>query len=439
MKPTIKIPIKESRAELEALHKSSSSFLQPRIQMFIILLKEPIITKSQLSRRLNVAYNSISKWYELYYNGGIEKLLEVRRGKYRHGNGSTPGFSAELYAAIEKKHANEPFQSYVELHQWVKSNYFASIKYSTLIKYIDIYFGESLKVTRMLQMPVKESIISLQAIHARCLPRMKPRIEMLLVLKQNKRISRLNLANKLNVSYGSIIKWSNIYRQGGIEKLLEYKLTLVITPEVFDFIEKQFQQNKFENFSELYRMVNKNYLPGIKYYTLHRYVHRHFRSELDTAKALHMPIKETTQELKDFHNRSSATRKQRIKMLLSLKENPTLTKMELAGICCVAVGSIHRWCKLYKLGGFNSMLEIKVRGRKRLELPIEIHGSIAKKIKLNPNLSVMDLHEWVNSFYKQNMSYNKLYRYIRRHFPLPSNNITTTRRTNEGQAFSRVA
>src|ERR1700739_2436158 len=401
MKPIIDIDIKESKAELEEFYKNSSSFLQPRIQMFLMLLKEPHLTKSQLARRLNVVYNSISKWQELYNKGGIEKLMEVRRGKYRLGNGSAMGFSANIYEAIEKRHAAEPFQSYVELHKWVKKNYLPILKYSTLIKYIDIHYGGSFKITRILELPIKESITDLQAMHTRCLPRMKPRIEMIMALKQNGRMSRINLANKLKVSYGSVIKWSNIYKEGGIEKLLEYKLTLIITPEVYAYIEKQFHQNRFSNFSELYRKISKDYLPDIKYYTLHRYVHRHFRNELDIAKALSMPIKETMQELNEILSRNSGDKKRRIKMLLSLKENPSLTKMELGDMCGVAVGSIHRWCSLYKHGGLNRMLEIKMRGRKRLELPDEVDSLLAKKMKREPDTSVKDLHEWLKSFYKQ--------------------------------------
>jgi transposase len=438
MKPIIDIDIKESKAELDELYKNSSSFLQPRIQMFLMLLKEPHLTKSQLARRLNVVYNSISKWQELYNTGGIEKLMEVRRGKYRLGNGSAMGFSANVYEAIEKRHAAEPFQSYVELHQWVKKNYLPVLKYSTLIKYIDIHYGGSFKVMRILELPIKESVTDLQAIHARCLPRMKPRIEMLIALKQNGKISRANLANKLKVSYGSVIKWSNIYKEGGIEKLLEYKLTLIITPEVYTYIEKQFQQNKFANFSELYRKISKDYLPDIKYYTLHRYVHRHFRDELDTAKAMHMPIPETMEDLKDVYSRNSGERKRRVKMLMALKEKPSLTKMELGDIAGVAVGSIHRWCNIYRQGGIDQLLDIKMRGRKRLELPDEVDRMLAKKIKREPDASVKDLHEWVKSFYKQPMSYNKLYRYIRRNFDAPAS-LSYGRKMSEPRAFSRVA
>ncbi len=438
MKPIKQLPIKESLNELESIHKNCSSFLKPRIQMFIILSEEPVITKSQLARRLDVAYNSISKWYELYANGGIGKLMEVKRGKYRNRNGNAIGFSPDIYNAIERRHKIEPFQSYVELHAWVKDNHLPGIKYSTLIKYLGMYFGETLTVTRILELPIKESITDLQTIHARCLPRIKPRIEMLMTLKQNDKMSRLDLANKLNVSYGSIIKWSGIYREGGLEKLLEYKLTLVITPEVFTFIEKQFEQNKFQNFSELYRKVSKNYLPNIKYYTLHRYVHRHFKGELDAAKALNMPIKETVQNLQDMYSKCSAERKQRIRMLMLLKANPSYTKMELANLAGVAVGSIHRWCRLYKDCGLNSMLEMKVRGRKRLQLPTEVHSMIAKKIRHSPDMNITELHDWVTSFYKQGMTYNKLYRYVRRHFNVAPN-LNPNGRMTDNNTLSKVA
>ncbi|MGP8214318.1 MAG: hypothetical protein ACLQQ4_02010 [Bacteroidia bacterium] len=436
MKPIKQLPIKESVAELEVLYNNASSFLKPRIQMFIILSNTPVITKSEMARRLNVAYNSITKWYELYRDGGVEKLLEVRRGKYRNKNGN--GFGPEIFSAIENRHAGEPFQSYVELHEWVRKNYLPGIKYSTFMKYIYIQFGESLKITRILELPVKESMADLQALHARCLPRMKPRIEMLMALRQNGKISRFNLANKINASYGSVIKWSNIYRNGGIEKLVEYKLSLVITPEIFTFIEGQFHENKFENFSALYRKVRKSYLPGLKYYTLHRYVHRHFRSEIEATKAMQMPIRETVKELQDMYSKVSNDRKQRIRMLMLLKANPGYAKKELAHLSGVAIGSIHRWCTLYKQSGLDRMLEIKMRGRKRFELPAEIHSLLEKKYMQNPGINITELYEWFVSIYKQGITYNKLYRYVRVHFA-SAPKVSYSHRLMENQSFSRVA
>jgi transposase len=438
MKPIKHISIKESADELTELYKESKDFLKPRIQLLMLLAQNPVTTKPKLARKLDVAYNSITKWLELYREGGLEKLLEIKRGKYKSPDRRTLGFSPEIYAAIEKQHKTEPFQTYVELHTWIKDKYFPSIKYSTLIKYLNLHFGEELKIGRILELLIKESITELEALEVKCLPRIKPRVKMLITLKQNEQMSRAELAKRLNVSYGSILKWTNIYRQGGIDEMLKYNLELVITPEVLKYIEKQFQQDKFNNFSALYKEVSKKYLPGIKYYTLHRYIHRHFASELDAAKVLRMPVKESIEQLEDLYQRSSASKKQRIKMLLSLKTMPGLTKIELAKLSGVAVGSIHRWYKLYKEGGFNRLMEIRLRGRKRLELPSNIHNSIDRKLKSNPDMNLTELHTWVKTFHKSNLSYNKLYRYVRRHFiELPDVNFNT--RLIEDRAFNRVA
>jgi len=438
MKPIKQIPIKESLTELEALHKSSKDFLKPRIKLLMILAKDPVTTKSRLAHRLDVAYNSITKWHELYEKGGIDKLLEMNRGKYKTPDRRTLGFLPEVYQAIETRHKGEPFQTYVELHTWLKAHYFPVIKYSTMIKYLDIHFGESLKIGRILDIQIKESIAQLVSIHDKCLPRIKPRIKMLITLKRNEKMSRIELARELNVSYGSVLKWAAIYMQGGIDELTKYNLELVITPEVVAYIEKKFQQNRFTNFSEIYKEVSKKYLPGIKYYTLHRYIHRHFSAELDAAKALNMPIKETVQELEAIYSKSSADKKHRIKMLLSLKTLPALSKIELAKLSGVAVGSIHRWHKLYKEGGLNGLLEIKLRGRKQLLLSAKVHTSIEKKIKQNPDINITELHEWIASVHSEKISYNKLYRYVRRHFiELPKVNFSA--RLSYERALNRVA
>ncbi len=438
MKPIKHISIKESSDELAELYKESKDFLKPRIQLLILLAKNPVTTKPKLARKLDVAYNSITKWLELYREGGLEKLLEIKRGKYKSPDRRTLGFPPEVYEAIEKQHKAEPFQTYVELHEWVKDRYFPSIKYSTLIKYLNLYFGKELKIGRILELSIKESITELEALQTKCLPRIKPRVKMLMTLKQNEQLSRAELAKELNVSYGSILKWTNIYRQGGIDEMLKYNLELVITPEVLKYIEKQFQQGKFNNFSALYKEIRRKYLPGIKYYTLHRYIHRHFASELDAARVLQMPVKESAQQLKELYMKNSASKKQRIKMLLSLKTLPGLTKIELAKLSGVAVGSIHRWFKMYKEEGFNGLMEIKIRGRKKLELPDSLHNSIDKKLKSNPDMNLTELHNWVKTFHKSNLSYNKLYRYVRRHFiELPKVNFNT--RLSEEGTFNRVA
>src|ERR1700679_3981918 len=123
MKTIKQISIKESPDQLAALLKDSKEFLKPRIQLLLILAKDPVTTKPRLARRLDVAYNSITKWLELYIEGGLEKLLEIKRGKYKSPDRKTLGFSPEIYAAIEKQHKAEPLQTYVELHTWIKDHY----------------------------------------------------------------------------------------------------------------------------------------------------------------------------------------------------------------------------------------------------------------------------------------------------------------------------
>src|SRR6202789_4226347 len=96
MKTIKQISIKESPDQLAALLKDSKEFLKPRIQLLLILAKDPVTTKPRLARRLDVAYNSITKWLELYIEGGLEKLLEIKRGKYKSPDRRSEEHTSEL-------------------------------------------------------------------------------------------------------------------------------------------------------------------------------------------------------------------------------------------------------------------------------------------------------------------------------------------------------
>lgn len=440
MKPIEGILIKESLTELETLLKNTPAHIKPRVKMLIALKTNEVLNKSQLAQQLDVAYNSVSKWLALYSTGGIQKILEMNRGLHNFNNPKFQSLTPEIFNAIEVRHSREPFQSYVELHEWLKINHSPAIKYSTLIKYIEAYFGNRLSIKRMLQLTVTESLLDLETLSVRSLPRMKPRVKMLIILRKKGKISRSELANELKVSYGSILKWSVMYKTGGVEKLMEYKRLHRINIDVFNYIRNRFADGTFTNFSDLYREIKKEYMPGIQYYTLHRYLHRHFHTEIDAFTAASLPVKETRQELQAMLKKTVPYElRLRIKMLITLKDNPLIGKTELAIECGVAVGSVFRWASLYKQGGIEMLLDMKKRGRKLFELPVETHKLLEKKLKYNPAIGIKELHKWFLSVYTEGMTYNKLYRYVHKHFHDELQVSKQLRVPASSQAYSRVA
>jgi len=278
------IQIIEPENELSALYKDGAPHIKPRINMLLKLKQRPTITKSQLSQELKVSYNSINSWCNLYSNGGIKKLLEYRETRYNNLSKYYTGFSDEVYMAIEKRHKKQPFESYVELHDWMKKNYFPGVKYPTLVRYINSYFGEDLRITGILHVQVIEPLDALERIYSKCMSRLKHRIAMLIEIKKNEKISRKELAHKIGVSYGSILKWSILYKDGGINRLCKYKSSLAINPDVYDFIRKKIECKEFTSNADLYREIQKKLLPDIKYHTLNRYLAKYFANKIAAIK-----------------------------------------------------------------------------------------------------------------------------------------------------------
>jgi hypothetical protein len=239
---------------------------------------------------------------------------------------------------------------------------------------------------------------------------------MLICLKKGKNMSRLGLAKEVGAAYGSVAKWITLYKQAGMQKLLEYNVLAVITPEVHKFIEKQFAENKFKNFPKLYAEINEKYIPGIKYFTLHRYVLRHFEEEMKLAKGPQLDIKESLHEFETLFKSCKPRLKARIFMLITIKNNTGIKKSELALYDGIKQDSVYRWCKIYEQGGINALLDIKMSGRKRFIFPRNVHNAIELKLKRNPAMKITTLHKWLVSSVAPGISYNKLYRYVQWNF-----------------------
>ena len=78
-----KIEVKERLAELKLLHKSSASHLKPRLQMLILALHKDLHSKYSLATALGVDANSIHNWKKRYQKGGLQALLQDKRGGWK--------------------------------------------------------------------------------------------------------------------------------------------------------------------------------------------------------------------------------------------------------------------------------------------------------------------------------------------------------------------
>lgn len=142
----LEVKVKESIAELRAIHKHQPKHLKQRIEMLMVMKKSEVpLSKAALAEKVGVNHNSITKWRSSYNSGGIKKMLEFKR-KSNKKSVITP----EADKAIEKKlnDAHSPFRSYTELVEWISDHYVKGINYHTVNKYVKRKYKTKLKVAR---------------------------------------------------------------------------------------------------------------------------------------------------------------------------------------------------------------------------------------------------------------------------------------------------
>ena len=139
--------IKESLANLRLILKKSSPLIAPRIKVLIEIKKagEAGISKRELADLVGVNHNSVQTWRNVYQKGGIEALS-------KH---SKKGFKPSIFTQVEHnliedklKDPNNGLRGYVELLDWVESEFKKQVKYNTLLKYSIKNFGSNVKVAR---------------------------------------------------------------------------------------------------------------------------------------------------------------------------------------------------------------------------------------------------------------------------------------------------
>jgi len=146
MANSLVVTVKESMADLKAMHKVQPKHLKQRIEMLIIIKRNNVsLSKTALAEKVGVNHNSITKWRSAYNAGGIKKILEFKR-KSNKKSIITP----EVDKAIEKKlkDAHAPFRSYTELVEWISDNFIKGINYHTVNKYVKRKYKTKLKVAR---------------------------------------------------------------------------------------------------------------------------------------------------------------------------------------------------------------------------------------------------------------------------------------------------
>jgi transposase len=139
--------IKETLVQLRKLQKDNIPMIAMRIRALIEFKKNEStgISKRAVADIIGVNHNSIQNWRTVYEKGGIEALLQHNRKE-----GRPSSITLEEHKIIEKK-LHDPkngLRGYVELLNWIETEFKKTIKYNTLLKYSIRHFGSKVKVAR---------------------------------------------------------------------------------------------------------------------------------------------------------------------------------------------------------------------------------------------------------------------------------------------------
>jgi len=96
--------------------------------------------------------------------------------------------------------------------------------------------------------------------------RFVPRIQMLILLKENPKMTLKEVANLLNYGYKTVKTWWRNYKEGGLEKLLEWKVEGFkgrLKDEQVKKIEEEINNREFRTQKEIADWIEKEF--GVKY------------------------------------------------------------------------------------------------------------------------------------------------------------------------------
>ncbi len=141
------IQVVESIGQLRKLQKSAIPMIANRIKALIEFKKHEGkgISKRDVADNIGVNQNSVQTWRTMYINGGIDSILS-----YQKQAGRPSGITKAEHKQIEAK-LKDPengLRGYVELVDWMESEFNKTFVYNTVLKYCYRHFNSKIKVAR---------------------------------------------------------------------------------------------------------------------------------------------------------------------------------------------------------------------------------------------------------------------------------------------------
>jgi len=136
------------------------------------------------------------------------------------------------------------------------------------------------------------------------------------------------------------------------------------------------------------------------------------------AKSKQIIVKESISDLKKLYKEQPTHLKDRIRLLLYIKQQGNASKQVIAEAIMVSHTSVQTWRKMYEQGGIAGLLQFKRHSNNPSVITPAIHEGIRKRLS-NPKeapTSYTELCEWVIEQNGKAIHYQTLNGYVKRKF-----------------------
>ena len=117
-----------------------------RLHLLVLLKSETVGTKKEAAARLAVHRNTIRQWLGLYEEGGLDRLLEIKKRGFEPGQRTVP---APVCAALQARLAMpEGFSGYDEIQYWLLEEFGLEVPYKSVYNLVRYHLGAKLKHPR---------------------------------------------------------------------------------------------------------------------------------------------------------------------------------------------------------------------------------------------------------------------------------------------------
>ena len=140
-------PIAEDLDELRRrLQTQRQAERKRRLHMLVLFQQDPTRSRLDVAEHLAVHRNTITRWLNLYTEGGLNGLLAIEQRGPKPGQRTLP--APVLEALEERLDEEQGFGGYDEIQAWIQREFDLMVPYKSVYNLVRYHLGAKLKVPR---------------------------------------------------------------------------------------------------------------------------------------------------------------------------------------------------------------------------------------------------------------------------------------------------